>query len=80
MPIVPPKVSRIAAEGEEGLGGRPEQQGVDHARIALREGIERVGQREDHMKVRNRQQLVAAGGEPPGTRLRLTRRTVSIPT
>lgn len=25
----------IAPEGEEGLGGRPEQQGVDQARIAL---------------------------------------------
>ena len=74
------EMARIAAEGEEGLGGGAEQQGVDHARIALREGIERVGEREDHMKVWNREQLGAARVEPPGTRLGLARGTVAIAT
>ena len=37
------EMARIAAEGEQRVGGRAEQQRVDHARIPLREGVERCG-------------------------------------
>ena len=70
----------IAAEGEQRVGGRPEQERVDHAWIALRERVERMGQGEDHMKVRNRQELRVTGRDPARTGLRLTRGTVAIPT
>ena len=34
------EMARIAPEGEERLGGRAEEERVDHARIALRQGVE----------------------------------------
>ena len=74
------EVAGVAPEGEQGLGGRPEQERVEHPRIALRERIERVGQREDHMEVGNRQELRTPRLEPASTRLGLTRGTVSIAT
>ena len=78
IPIVPPRCCGIAAEGEQRISGRAKEQRVDDARIALGEGIERVRQREDHVKVRNRQQLRAASLDPPGTCLGLARGTVTI--
>ena len=74
------EVAGIPAKGEQRLGRRPEQERVEDARVALRERIERVGQREDHMEVGNRQELRAAGLNPSGTRLGLAHRTVPIAT
>ena len=74
------EVSRVAAEGEEGLGGGAEEERIEDARIPLRERIERMRQGEHHMNVRNRQELRATGLDPPGTRLGLTGRTVAIAT
>jgi len=74
------EVAGIPAKGEEGFRRCPEQERVEDARIALRERIQRVGQGEDHMEVRNGQELRAARLDPPGTGLRLTRRAVAIPT
>jgi hypothetical protein len=34
------EVPRILAEGEERVGGRPEEQRVDHKRIARRKSVE----------------------------------------
>ena len=48
------QVARVPAEREERLGSRAKQEGVDHARIALRQRIEVMGQREDDVKVGNR--------------------------
>ena len=48
------EVPRIAPEGEQRVRGRAKEQRVDHARIALRERIEIVRQREDDVEVRNR--------------------------
>ena len=70
----------IAAEGEEGVSGRPKQQRVDHARIALGERIERVWQGEDDMKVGNGEQFCTPGLDPAGTGLGLTRGAVPIST
>jgi hypothetical protein len=36
------EVPRIVAEGEQRVGGRAEQERVDYARIALRQGVERM--------------------------------------
>jgi hypothetical protein len=74
------QVSRIAPEREQRVSGCTKEQGVDDARIALSERIERMGQREDHMKVRNRQEVRTAGLDPPGTRPGLARGTVAIAT
>ena len=62
MPSVPPQVSRIAPEGEQRVRRRPKQQRIDHPGIALRERVEVVRQGEDHVKVRNRQEI------PPSAR------------
>jgi len=71
-------VPRVAPEGEQRVGRGAEEQRVEHARIALREGVEGVGQGEDHVKVRNRQEVRLPRYEPPLFRDRLTRRAMAI--
>ena len=78
IPIVPPEVPRIAPEGKEGTGGRAETDRVEDARIALRERVEVVRQREDDVEVRNGQEVGLARRQPPLFRQRLTLRTVTI--
>ena len=63
-PEVAAEMARIAPEGGEGVGGRPEEQRVEDAGIALGERVERMRQREDHMEVLDGQQFRAAGVEP----------------
>jgi len=75
-----PELGGIAAKGEQRLGRGSEEERADHARIALGERIERVGQREDHMEVGNRQEVRPTRLDPASTRLGLTRWTVSITT
>lgn len=67
------EVTRIASEGEQGVRGGAEEERVDHARIALRQGIERVRESEDDVEVGNGQQVGLAGRQPPlrGQRLAL---------
>ncbi len=72
------EVPRIAPEGKEGTGGRAETDRVEDARIALRERVEVVRQREDDVEVRNGQEVGRARREPPLCRQRLTLRTVTI--
>ena len=55
------EVPRIAAEGEQRVGGRAEEQRIDHARIALRQRIEQMRERQDDVAVRNGQEV---GGDP----------------
>ncbi len=74
------EVPRISPEGEQRVGRRAEQQRVDHARIALREGVERVRQGEDDVEVRNRQQVGLARRQPPFLGERLTLRAMAIAT
>jgi hypothetical protein len=71
-------MARIAREGLERVDGALKQQGVDEARTVLSECVERMGQREDDVKVRDRQQLRAAGLDPAGLGQRLALRTVSV--
>src|SRR5262245_30753274 len=74
--ILPPRVQnrgdadraaempRVSPEGEQRVGGGTKEKRVDHARIALGEGIERMREGEDDVEVRNRQEVGLAGGEP----------------
>ena len=59
------EVPRVTSEGEQRVGGRAKEERVDDARIALRQRVEVVRQREDDVEVRNRQQVGAARREPP---------------
>ncbi len=52
-PDRPAEMARISSEGQQCVGGGAKQQRVDHAGIALREGIEVVWQCEDDVEVRN---------------------------
>ena len=47
------EMPRVATEREQRVGRGAEEEGVQHARVALREGIEIVRQREDDMEVRD---------------------------
>ena len=61
----PAKMRGIATEREQGVGGGPKQQRIQHARIALGQGVEGMRQGEDEVEVRNREHLSPAGLEPP---------------
>jgi len=72
------QVPRVAPEGEQRVGCGTEEQRVEHARIALREGVEGVGYGEDHVKVRDRQEVGLARDEPPFLGERLALWTMAI--
>jgi len=74
------EVPRIVAEDEQRVGGRTEEQRVDHTRIALRQGVEGMRQGEDDVEVRNGQQVGAVCREPPFLRERLALGAVAIAT
>ena len=72
------EVARIPREGLECVDGALEEQAVDEARTVLSERVERVGQREDNVEVRDGQELRAAGLDPARLGQRLALRTVSV--
>ena len=74
------EMPRIASEGEQRVGGRAEEQRVDHPRIALRERVEIVRQREDDVEIRDRQQVGFPRRQPAFLCQRLTLRAVAIAT
>ena len=74
------EVTRVASEGEQGVRGGAEEERVDHARIPLRQRIERVRESEDDVKIREGQQVGATGREPPFLGERLALRTMAIAT
>ena len=55
---------RVSTEGEQRVGGGAEEERVDHARMALRERVQVVRQREDDVEVWNRQQVGAPRRQP----------------
>jgi hypothetical protein len=61
---VAPEVPWVASEGHEGGGRAVKQQPIEQARMTLGERVERVGQGEDDVEVRDRQHLPAARREP----------------
>ena len=52
-----PKMSRVAAKGQERLGRRAKEQVVGDAGIALGEGVERIREREDDVAIRDGQEF-----------------------
>ena len=72
------EVSRIAAEGEQRVGGRAKQQRVDDARIALGERVQGMRQGEHDVEVLHEEQLGTAAGEPALFRERLALRAVPV--
>ena len=74
------QVTRILAEGEQRVGSGAEENRVDHTRIALREGMEVVGQGEDDVEVRNGQEVGLVRRQPPFLGERLTLRAMAIAT
>ena len=65
---------------EEGVGACPKQQLIDHRGIASAEDMERMGQGEDHVDVRHREDLTLPRGEPPRAGLGLALRAVPVAT
>jgi len=61
------QVSRIGSHGTQGLGRDLKQQAVDHRLVGVGNGADRCRQGEDHVVVRDRQQVGLARLEPaPG--------------
>src|SRR5438876_105416 len=74
------EVARIATEARQRGGSGVKEQPIDQARVALRQRVEGVGEREDDVKVRNRQDLAPARGEPAFGGHALAFRAVAIAT
>lgn len=74
------EVFRVGGDLEERGGARAKQEVIHQCGVAATQRMERVGQREDDVDVRHVQQLALAGGQPAVTGLRLTLRTVPVPT
>jgi len=70
----------IASDGAQSLRCGPKQQIVDHALILQRDGGDRRGQGEYHVKILNRQQVRSAVLKPPRLGERLTLRAMPITT
>jgi hypothetical protein len=58
------EVLRIGGDGDQSLGGGFEQEAVDRRLVLIRDGSDRCRQREDDVKVGDREQLGFASGEP----------------
>ena len=72
------EMPRVVPEREERVGGRAKEEGVEHAGIALGQRVEVVRQREDDVKVRNRQEVRLLRGEPAFLRRGLAFGAVAI--
>ena len=69
---------RVAGDGDERLGGGPEQEVVDGGLVVERDGADWSRQGEDDVVIRNRQQLGLAVFEPLPRRGRLALRAVPV--
>jgi hypothetical protein len=75
-----PQMTRVGGDLAQRGRARLEEPAVDTTRIAVAERQERVWQREDDVHIRDVEELALSRREPPLAGLRLTLRTVSIPT
>jgi hypothetical protein len=80
MPISAPRWRGFGSDLTQRGRTRLEEPGVELCGVAIAERQQRMRQREDDMHVRHVEELALPGREPPGTRLRLTLRTVPIAT
>ena len=74
------QMPRIAPEGEQRVGSRAEEEGIEDARIPLGQRIEQMREGEDDVEVGNREQVGSACREPPFLGERLALRAVPIAT
>src|SRR5215475_8681912 len=74
------EMTGVGGDGEHGLGGRPEQQVVDHRLVVESDVGDLGGYGEDHVEVADWQQVCLACGEPLARRRSLTLWTMAIPT
>ena len=74
------QVARVGGDLAQRRRTRLKEPGVQPRGVAIAERQQCVRQREDDVHVRHVEQLALPRGEPPGARLRLTLRTVPIPT
>jgi len=63
-PDLCPEMFRVACEFCEGLGDRTEKKIVQDLAVHGDQGVEFRGDREDHMEVRDGQEVLAAGLDP----------------
>ena len=69
---------RVGGDGDEGLGGGPEQEVIDGGLVVERDRADRRRQGEDDVIVGGRQELGFAVGEPLARRRALTLRAVAV--
>ena len=74
------QMARARGHLSQGGGTSLKEPRVQLRRVPVAQRQQCVGEREDDVDVRHVEQLALARGEPPLTGLRLTLRTVSIPT
>jgi hypothetical protein len=74
------EVSGIGGDLEQGRCAGAKEQVIQARGVTLTHWIERVWQREDDVHIRDVEELALPRREPPLAGLRLTLRTVSIPT
>jgi hypothetical protein len=74
-----PEVFRVGGNCAQGLGGRPEEDRVDHRLILQGDLGDRLGHGEDDVEILGVEQVGGAGVDPGGARERLTRGAMTIP-
>ena len=74
------EMPRIGCDLAKGRGARLEEPGVQPRTIPIGQWQQRMRQREDDVHIRHVEQIALAGAEPALPRLRLTLRTMPVPT
>ena len=77
-PMRAPEMLRVGGDGDQRLGGGPEQEVVDGGLVLERDGADRRRQGEDDVIVGDRQEFGLAVGEPLARRRALTLRAVAV--
>ena len=78
MPIRRAEMTRVGGDGEHRLGGRPEQQIIDHRLVVEGDVGDLGGHGEDDVEIADRQQVGLARGEPLARRRPLALGAVPI--
>ena len=73
------EMTGVGGDGAQGRGGAAEQDVVDDALVLQGNRGDRLGDGEDHMEVRHRQQVGLACFQPGSARQRLALGAVAIP-
>src|SRR5579864_4167429 len=74
------EMARVRRDLSEGGGAQMKEPRIQTGTVPIRQGEERMRQREDDVHIRHVEEIPLAGAEPALARLRLTLRTVPIAT